>query len=77
MAANRLLDQPHDHHQHATPDPSGGDLANNRTDIEGYRSSGGARRGAADKRTDNLRPDAPADYSDDRVTDGPEVVSLE
>jgi hypothetical protein len=55
LAAHRLLDQPHDHHQHAAAGPSGGDLADDRADIEASRS-GGDSCSVADQRADDLRP---------------------
>src|SRR6516162_1210276 len=78
-AAHSLLDQPHDHHQDASADPAGDDLADNRTDIEAACSGrgGSGSRAAAQERPDDLCSHAPADHAGDRVADSPEVVLLQ
>src|SRR5271170_6288536 len=77
LAAYRLLDQPHDHHQYSAADTSGGDLTNDRADIKASRRSAGSPRSATEQRTDDLGPDAATDNPGDRVADCAEVVLLQ
>jgi hypothetical protein len=77
LAAHRLLDQPHDHHQYSAADPSGGYLTNDRANIKASRPSARSRCSATQQRTDYLSPDAASDNSGDRIADGAEVVLLQ
>jgi hypothetical protein len=66
LSAHGLLDQPYDHHQDASADTAGSDLADDRADI---KTSTSGHICTAEELPDNLRSHAAPDDPGDRVAD--------